>query len=110
MTGINELLEHNSSELPINQHDCVIMRTPHPIFVHVLQNMKAGSQGKDSSRCNPLTFNDRLYEYHAERISNAFDLLRERWDRFVWAEELVHESTHNQVHALLNLRSVSHRG
>jgi hypothetical protein len=142
--SIFELLHHVPHEVAIRDHDCVIWTKPHPIFIRILQNMKAGSQGKDSSRCNPLDREHPIYALHAERISNALSLLRdnlpdfyfmastflrkmifvdeyssfrgatsyyarglsyfrprESWDVFVWAEELVHEGTHNQVHALL---------
>jgi HEXXH motif-containing protein len=117
---------------------------PHPIFVRVLQNMKTGSLGKDSSGCNPLPSGHPSYIEHNSRIAAAMRLLREHcpdfyflvstflrrlilvddkssfrgattyyarglayfrpresWDAFVWAEELVHEATHNQVHSLL---------
>jgi hypothetical protein len=142
--SLDELHDHNAGEIGTGDHRCRILIEPHPIFVRILQNMKTGSLGKDSSGCNPLPFDHRFYLEHSARIAAALTLLqqhcpnyyflvstflrrlilvddkssfrgatsyyarglayfrpRESWDQYVWAEELVHEATHNQVHSLL---------
>lgn len=122
---------------------------PHEIFVTVLQNMKIGSQGKDSSECLPLLESSDEIPIHLQRIDQGFNLVeqtskdlgemisfflrrfilvdnrssfraatsyhsrglsyfrpRESWDVLVWAEELIHEATHNQFHTLLTFDKV----